>query len=166
MELRRRFSWANGWYFLIACEIIVAGKAQYDLPGLGSMLSRSLARGDLALATGALLTLVALVVAIEFVVWRPLRTWSRRFRYDTAQSDETEEPEFHLPDLGIPALLRPARALVRSLGERLPIARVNRVREQLGRGAVHQLCYNDKYDEEYNFVLITSLFYFSVGVWE
>jgi NitT/TauT family transport system permease protein len=119
-------SWANGWYFLIACEIIVTGKAQYDLPGLGSMLSRSLSRGDLALATGALLILVALVVAIEFVVWRPLRAWSRRFRYDTLQTEDTEEPEFHLPDLGIPALLRPVRAIARSLWSRLPVAEINR----------------------------------------
>ena len=119
-------SWTNGWYFLIACEIIVTGKAEYDLPGLGSILSRALARGDLMLATGALVTLVALVVAIEFVVWRPLRAWSRRYRYDTLQTEEKEEPEFHLPDLGIPALIRPVRALVHSLWERLPVAEANR----------------------------------------
>ena len=120
-------SWANGWYFLIACEIIVTGKAEYDLPGLGSMLSRSLSSGDLMLATGALLTLIALVVAIEFVVWRPLRAWSQRYRYDTAQSEEAEEVAFRLPDLGIPALLRPVRALAHSLWARMPIAAANRV---------------------------------------
>ena len=118
-------SWANGWYFLIACEIIVAGKAQYDLPGLGSMLSRSLSRGDLALATGALVTLVALVVTIELVVWRPLRSWSRRYRYDTVAGDDSEEPAFELPDLGIPTLLKPVRALAHSVWARLPIAAVN-----------------------------------------
>ena len=120
-------SWANGWYFLIACEIIVTGKAEYDLPGLGSMLSRSLSSGDLMLATGALLTLIALVVAIELVVWRPLRAWSQRYRYDTAQSEEAEEVAFRLPDLGIPALLRPVRALAHSLWARMPIAAANRV---------------------------------------
>ncbi|TMQ56354.1 MAG: ABC transporter permease subunit, partial [Candidatus Eisenbacteria bacterium] len=119
-------SWANGWYFLIACEIIVTGKAEYDLPGLGSMLSRSLSSGDLMLATGALLTLIALVVAIELVVWRPLRAWSQRYRYDTAQSEEAEEVAFRLPDLGIPALLRPVRALAHSLWARMPIAAANR----------------------------------------
>ena len=77
-------SWANGWYFLIACEIIVAGRAEYDLPGLGSMLSQALARGDLPLATAALVTLVAMVVALELAVWRSVRAWSQRFRYDMA----------------------------------------------------------------------------------
>jgi NitT/TauT family transport system permease protein len=120
-------SWANGWYFLIACEIIVTGKAEYDLPGLGSILSRSLARGDLALAAAALVTLVALVVAIELLVWRPLRKWSQRYRYDTQVGEEDEEePALHLPDLGVPALLRPARAVMRSLWARVPVARLNR----------------------------------------
>src|SRR5262245_35834914 len=85
-------SWANGWYFLIACEIIVAGKAEHDLPGLGSLLSRALASGEASLAVATLGTLVALVVAIEFLVWRPLRAWSRRYRYDTAGAEETAEP--------------------------------------------------------------------------
>ena len=28
-------SWAAGWYFLVACEIISIGKSSYTLPGLG-----------------------------------------------------------------------------------------------------------------------------------
>ena len=31
-------SWVAGWYFLIACEIITVGPANYRLPGLGSFL--------------------------------------------------------------------------------------------------------------------------------
>ena len=128
-------SWTNGWYFLIACEIIVTAKGQFDLPGLGSMLSRALARGDLMLAAGALITLLGLVVTIELVVWRPLRAWCRRYRYDTVAGDEAEEadePGFPLPDLGIPALLRPVRKLAHSLWAGLPIAAVN---QQAARAA-------------------------------
>ena len=29
-------SWANGWYFLMASEIIATGPARYTLPGLGT----------------------------------------------------------------------------------------------------------------------------------
>src|SRR5438046_7646711 len=39
-------SWANGWYFLIACEIIVMGPIHYRLPALGSYLSQSMSNGD------------------------------------------------------------------------------------------------------------------------
>jgi NitT/TauT family transport system permease protein len=116
-------SWTNGWYFLIASEIIAAGPVKYDLPGLGSVLSVAFAAGDLKLATAALITLIAVVLAIEFAVWRPVRAWSSRFRYDTLPGGG-EEPA-RLPDLGLPALLRPLRAAARALWRRLPIGRAN-----------------------------------------
>lgn len=119
-------SWANGWYFLIASEIIAAGPVQYDLPGLGSVLSVAFARGDLQLATAALITLIAVVLAIEFVVWRPLRAWSRRFRYDTHPGEAREET-FRMPDFGLPALLRPLRRAADALGSRLPLEQANLV---------------------------------------
>ncbi|MEK7823660.1 MAG: ABC transporter permease subunit [Candidatus Eisenbacteria bacterium] len=118
-------SWTNGWYFLIASEIIAAGPVQYDLPGLGSVLSVAFARGDLRLATAALITLIAVVLAIEFVVWRPVRAWSSRFRYDT-QPDRSGEETFRLPDFGLPTLLRPLRSAGRALGRRLSLAAANR----------------------------------------
>ena len=119
-------SWANGWYFLIACEIIVAGPVAYDLPGLGSTLARAIARGDLKLAVAALVVLVAIVLTLELAVWRPLRAWSRRFRYDTQTEEEEELAMFELPDFGLPVLVRALRSVVRSLGTRLPRARVTR----------------------------------------
>ncbi|OGF14470.1 MAG: hypothetical protein A2W00_00075 [Candidatus Eisenbacteria bacterium RBG_16_71_46] len=128
-------SWANGWYFLIACEIIVAGPVKYDLPGLGSMLSRALARGDLTLAIGDLIALVGVVLALELLVWRPLRAWSRRFRYDT-QSDERVSGARTLPDLALPALVRPLRAAARALWRRLPLARLNHALAAIGAGTV------------------------------
>jgi len=128
-------SWANGWYFLIACEIIVAGPVKYDLPGLGSMLSRALARGDLTLAIGDLIALVGVVLALELLVWRPLRAWSRRFRYDT-QSDERVSGARTLPDLALPALVRPLRAAARALWRRLPLARLNHALAAIGAGTI------------------------------
>jgi NitT/TauT family transport system permease protein len=116
-------SWTNGWYFLIASEIIAAGPVQYDLPGLGSVLSVAFAQGDLKLATAALMTLIAVVLVIEFAVWRPLRAWSSRFRYDTQTSGAEESAR--LPDFGLPALLRPLRAAARAIWSRLPLVRAN-----------------------------------------
>jgi NitT/TauT family transport system permease protein len=125
-------SWTNGWYFLIASEIIAAGPVHYDLPGLGSILSIAFARGDLKLATAALIILIAVVLAIEFFIWRPVRSWSRRFRYDT-QSGAGDEEVWRLPDFGLPALLRPVRAAGRAAWRGLPIARANEVAAAAGR---------------------------------
>src|SRR5438093_2905411 len=114
-------SWTNGWYFLIASEIIAAGPVKYDLPGLGSILSLAFAHGDLKLATAALITLITVALAIEYLVWRPVRAWSRRFRYDSQPSESAEET-FRMPDFGLPTLLRPLRTAGRALGRRLPLA--------------------------------------------
>jgi NitT/TauT family transport system permease protein len=127
-------SWANGWYFLIACEIIVAGPVEYDLPGLGSMLARAFAEGHLPVATVALATLIGIVLAMEVVLWRPLRTWSRRFRYDTSSAgDEDDTPRF-LPEFGLPLLIRPVRAAARALWRRLPLETANRAVSRAGAG--------------------------------
>ena len=126
-------SWANGWYFLIACEIIVAGPVQYDLPGLGATLSRAISKGDLKLATAALVTLVAIVLVLELLVWRPLRAWSRRYRYDTQSAGDEEAAQLRLPDFGIPVLLRPLRRAAHALWSRVPLKAVNRGLDVAGR---------------------------------
>ena len=128
-------SWTNGWYFLIACEIIVAGPAQYALPGLGSMLSRSLASGDISLAIAALMTLVVIVVVLETLVWRPLRAWSARFRYEAAHGEGEEETAPMLVSVGLPLLVRPLRALGAWVWRRVPVPRVNAWMPAAGRAA-------------------------------
>ena len=125
-------SWTNGWYFLIASEIIAAGPVHYDLPGLGSVLSIAFSQGDMGLASAALIILIAVVLAIEFLIWRPVRAWSSRFRYDS-QAGGTAEETWRLPDFGLPLLLRPLRAAARALWDRLPLTRANQVWAAAGR---------------------------------
>ena len=79
-------SWANGWYFLIACEIIVMGPIHYRLPGLGSYLAQSMSDGDYMHAIEGILVLTAVMVAFHLVVWNPLNGYSTRFLYDTADT--------------------------------------------------------------------------------
>jgi NitT/TauT family transport system permease protein len=75
-------SWANGWYFLLASEIIAAGPARYTLPGLGSYLGQAIAEGRHDQLLRALVALVAVVVAMHVLVWSPLATWADRFHLD------------------------------------------------------------------------------------
>jgi NitT/TauT family transport system permease protein len=75
-------SWANGWYFLIASEIIAVGPARYTLPGLGSYLAQAVTVGrnqQTALALGVLL---ATSVGMHLLVWGPLDTWADRFHLE------------------------------------------------------------------------------------
>ncbi len=79
-------SWAGGWYFLIACEIITVGKETSTLSGLGSFLMRASEDGHLGFVAAGVCTLIAIVVAMHFLLWRPLESWSEKFRYEFAAS--------------------------------------------------------------------------------
>lgn len=75
-------SWANGWYFLIASEIIAVGPARYWLPGLGSYLAQAVSRGQHDATVLALLALAAATVGMHVLVWGPLEVWADRFRLE------------------------------------------------------------------------------------
>ncbi len=90
-------SWAGGWYFLIASEIIAVGPARYELPGLGSYLLKASERGDPVLIAAGLGVLVAMIVALDLLVWRPLSVLAERFKYEYVGST---------PVVRVPRLLR------------------------------------------------------------
>src|SRR5512139_522773 len=85
-------SWAGGWYFLIASEIIAVGRRSWVLPGLGSYIGESIALGRHGLAAAGLSSLVAVIVLLDLLVWSPLESWSGRFRYETGAAGETTAP--------------------------------------------------------------------------
>ncbi len=84
-------SWAAGWFFLIASEIIAIGNASYTLPGLGSYLQQSLNKGLAGNFLIALLTLIAVVTLLHFILWEPLAEWSKRFRYEMTAGGASDE---------------------------------------------------------------------------
>src|SRR5262249_34610968 len=108
-------SWAGGWYFLIACEIIAIGPVRYRLPGLGSYLIRVTEEGDLTGAFMGLAVLTAIIVAMDLFLWRPLSVWAQKFRYEFTA--ETAEPDRSLPLVfaGGAKILRGGRRLSRPL---------------------------------------------------
>ncbi len=79
-------SWSNGWYFLIASEIIVVGPIHYRLPGLGSYLAQTMSTGNYRHAIYGLLVLTGVMVTFHLFVWSPLNDWSTRFLYDSGET--------------------------------------------------------------------------------
>lgn len=75
-------SWSNGWYFLIASEIIAVGPARYTLPGLGSYLAQAVTVGRHDLTLLAIGVLFATRVAMHLLVFSPVETWAERFRLE------------------------------------------------------------------------------------
>jgi NitT/TauT family transport system permease protein len=101
-------SWVAGWYYLIACEIIAVGPAHYELPGLGSFLMKSADKGRTGELIAGLLTLLAIIILMDGIVWQPLSEWAEKFRYEFAASSEPMAPLGMLAALGSvgPAFLR------------------------------------------------------------
>lgn len=83
-------SWAGGWYFLIACEIIAIGPMNYHLPGLGSFLQMAVDKGRIDLALAGIGALVFVIFLMYFFIWQPLSYWAEKFRYEMVSS--TAEP--------------------------------------------------------------------------
>jgi NitT/TauT family transport system permease protein len=75
-------SWAAGWYFLVACEIISIGKSSYSLPGLGSFIQRAMEAGDVRGMVAGILTLTAIVTLLDLLAWRPLTLWAEKYRFE------------------------------------------------------------------------------------
>lgn len=81
-------SWAGGWYFLIASEIIAVGPINFKLPGLGSFLFTTSMKGEISKTFAGLLFLIAIIVFMDIVIWRPLSVWSQKFKYEFAAATE------------------------------------------------------------------------------
>ncbi|MBI3805515.1 MAG: ABC transporter permease subunit [Nitrospirae bacterium] len=89
-------SWAGGWYFLIACEIIAIGSIRYHLPGLGSFLIESVESGQLGRTLYGLLFLIAIIVLLDLFIWRPLAVWGEKFRYEFTMTSAIPPTSFAL----------------------------------------------------------------------
>jgi NitT/TauT family transport system permease protein len=81
-------SWAGGWFFLMASEQFTLGSKDFRLPGLGSYLKAAADAGDLPALFLALLTLVVVIVLLDFFLWRPLVAWSGRFKMEQTEAAE------------------------------------------------------------------------------
>jgi NitT/TauT family transport system permease protein len=79
-------SWAAGWYFLTAAEIISLGSKTFTLHGLGSLLGRSVSSGQFLQAMVALSMLIVVIMVIDLFFWRPLESYANRFNYDSSSS--------------------------------------------------------------------------------
>ncbi|MEI9980501.1 MAG: ABC transporter permease subunit [Edaphobacter sp.] len=88
---------AGGWFFLMACEMFVLGTRDFRLPGLGSYLQTAAGTGNYAAITWGLLTMVAIIVATDQLVWRPVIAWSDKFKFEQVESGtRVRSPLLHL----------------------------------------------------------------------
>ena len=80
---------AGGWFSLMVCEMFVLGNRDLRLPGLGSYLQTASNAGATRSIVWGLIVMVAVIVLIDQMVWRPIIAWSEKFKFEQVEASET-----------------------------------------------------------------------------
>lgn len=79
---------AGGWFFLMACEMFVLGTRDFRLPGLGSFLQTAAGNGDTRAILWGLAAMIAVIVLLDQLIWRPVIVWADKFKFEQVESAE------------------------------------------------------------------------------
>lgn len=77
---------AGGWFFLMACEMFVLGDKDFRLPGLGSFLQTAASHGNTRAMLWGLAMMVAVIVLMDQLIWRPVIAWADKFKFEQVES--------------------------------------------------------------------------------
>ena len=83
-------SMSGGWFFVVASEAITVGDTTITLPGIGSWLSLAIAEKNIRAVVLAVLTMGAVILAYDQLLFRPIVAWADKFRFE--QTAATERP--------------------------------------------------------------------------
>lgn len=126
---------AGAWFTLMVCEMFHFGARSFGLPGLGSYLQTAADQGNgLAIFYG-IASMVAIIVATDQLVWRPLIAWSDKFKFEQVESSKrVTSPVLHLITHSR-ALSSLVRHTTEPIGERLYIRSAHRRERRMAEAA-------------------------------
>jgi NitT/TauT family transport system permease protein len=85
---------AGGWFFLMACEMFVLGSKDFRLPGLGSYLQTAASAGDTRSILWGIGTMIAVIVLLDQIIWRPVIAWAEKFKIEQVESADVPQSWF------------------------------------------------------------------------
>ncbi len=100
-------SMSGGWFMLVASEAVTVGNTSFQLPGIGSYIAVALAARNIHAVLYAIGAMMLVILLYDQLLFRPLVAWSGKFRFETTQVDQGEDP-------WMLALLRRTRVLRRA----------------------------------------------------
>src|SRR5271166_5588486 len=112
---------AGGWFFLMACEMFVLGNDDFRLPGLGSYLQTAASAGDTQAILWGVGTMIAVIVLMDQVIWRPVIAWAEKFKMEQVESATAPQSWFLNLMEGSRGLVNLRKRLFRPAGERLAL---------------------------------------------
>jgi len=112
---------AGGWFFLMVCEMFVLGSKDFRLPGLGSYLQTAANDGDTQAILWGLGTMVAVIVLVDQIVWRPVIAWAEKFKFEQVESSDAPQSWFRDLVQGSRLLVRVRKRLLNPVRERMAL---------------------------------------------
>jgi NitT/TauT family transport system permease protein len=109
---------AGGWFFLMACEMFVLGKRDFRLPGLGSYLQTAASAGDMSAILWGITAMIAVIVLLYQLVWKPVIAWAEKFKVEQIQSADLPSSWFLHVLRRSPLLARLSRTAIWPMRER------------------------------------------------
>lgn len=85
-------SMSGGWFFVVASEAVSVGNSTWKLPGIGSYVAVALEQRDIAAVLYAILAMLAVILAYDQLLFRPLVAWSAKFRMETTAGATATDP--------------------------------------------------------------------------
>jgi len=85
-------SMSGGWFALVASESVTVGDTTFSLPGIGSYIQTALDARDIRAVCYAIGAMLMVILAYDQLLFRPLVAWSSKFRVETTQEDQGEDP--------------------------------------------------------------------------
>ncbi|HNZ04486.1 MAG TPA: ABC transporter permease subunit, partial [Myxococcota bacterium] len=83
-------SFGGGWFFLAASEAITVLNKDIRLPGLGSYMATAVEQGDIARVFAAIAVMLAIVVSLDLIFFRPLLAWAQKFSSGESLDSDAE----------------------------------------------------------------------------
>src|SRR5208337_3228112 len=104
-----------------ACEMFVLGDRDFRLPGLGSYLQTAASAGDTQAIFWGVGVMIAVIVLLDQIVWRPVIAWAEKFKMEQVESADVPRSWFLNVMAASRGLRRLRKKTVRPLQERLAL---------------------------------------------
>ena len=80
-------SFGGSWFFLTASELIMVNNHRYTLPGVGSYVGVAELQGKLGDVVWGIITMITIILVVNFFFWRPLVAYVDKFRVEQSGSE-------------------------------------------------------------------------------
>src|SRR6266436_367445 len=84
----------RGLVLVVASEAISVGDTTITLPGIGADLARATADKDLTAVGWVILTMIAVILLYDQLMFRPLVAWADKFRFEQTGAQTVPESWF------------------------------------------------------------------------